>query len=149
MQEFQLRIKPQQDNSFSLELYQCAYKKAGEKKRPKAKKLGSMKGHNLVLIRGAIYQTLKENNYDPKTLSIKRHTPYILTEETGVHLAILFQTIQPLKKELKIINIRDGIMAMSNEEAHYWFAKINNSNTGKISAKNSALRAMRILLGEC
>lgn len=148
MQEFQLKIKPLQDNNFALELYQCAYKKAGEKKRPKAKKLGSLKGHNLVLVRGAIYQFLKQNNYDPKTLSIKRTTPYILREETGVHLAILFQTVQPLKKELKIINLREGIMAMSNEEAHYWFAKINNSNRGKNNLKNSALRALRILLGE-
>jgi len=148
MQEFQLKIKPLQDNNFALELYQCAYKKAGEKKRPKAKKLGRLKGHNLVLVRGAIYQFLKQNNYDPKTLSIKRTTPYILREETGVHLAILFQTVQPLKKELKIINLREGIMAMSNEEAHYWFAKINNSNRGKNNLKNSALRALRILLGE-
>ncbi len=33
-------------------------------------------------------------------------------------------------------------MAMSYEEAHYWFAKINH---GK---RNVALRALRILLGE-
>lgn len=142
MQEFQLRILPLKDNDFALELYQCAYKKAGEKKRPAAKRIGRVKGHSLVLIRQAVYQTLKANNYDPKTLSYKRSTPYILSEESGVNLAILFQAVQPLRKESKIVNIRDGIMAMSNEEAHYWFAKISN---GK---RSPALKAMRVLLGE-
>jgi hypothetical protein len=31
MQEFQLRVIPLQDKDFALDLYQCAYKKAGEK----------------------------------------------------------------------------------------------------------------------
>jgi hypothetical protein len=142
MQEFQLKILPLKDNDFALELYQCEYKKAGEKKRPPAKRIGKVKGQPLILVRQAVYQTLKSNNYDPKTLSYKRSSPYILTEGSGVSLAILFLAIQPIKKEDKIANIRDGIMAMSNEEAHYWFAKISN---GK---RSPALKAMRILLGE-
>ena len=142
MQEFQLRIIPLKDNDFALELYQCAYKKAGEKKRPAAKRIGRIKGQTLILVRQAVYQTLKANSYDPKTLSYKRTSPYILTEESGVNLAILFQAVQPLKKEEKIANIRDGVMAMSNEEAHYWFAKISNGN------RSAALKAMRVLLGE-
>ena len=40
MQEFQLRVIPTKNNDFVLELYQCAYKKAGEKKRPAAEKIG-------------------------------------------------------------------------------------------------------------
>jgi len=142
MQEFQLKILPLKDNDFALELYQCEYKKAGEKKRPPAKRIGKVKGQPLILVRQAVYQTLKSNNYDPKTLSYKRSSPYILTEGSGVSLAILFLAIQPMKKEDKIANIRDGIMAMSNEEAHYWFAKISN---GK---RSPALKAMRILLGD-
>ncbi len=142
MQEFQLKIIPLKDNNFFLELYQCAYKKAGQKKRPSAQCMGKVKGNKLVLIRQAIYQVLKSNKYNPQTLSYKRKSPYILNEESGTNLAILFQTIQPLRKEDKIVNIRDAVMAMSNEEAHYWFAKINH---GK---RNSALKALRILLGE-
>jgi hypothetical protein len=142
MQEFQLKILPLKDNDFALELYQCEYKKAGEKKRPPAKRIGKVKGQPLILVRQAVYQTLKSNNYDPKTLSYKRTSPYIITEGSGVSLAILFLAIQPIKKEDKIANIRDGIMAMSNEEAHYWFAKISN---GK---RSPALKAMRILLGD-
>ena len=39
-----------------------------------------------------------------------------------------------------IANIGEGIMAMSNEEAHYWFGKIGNGN------RSNALKALRILL---
>lgn len=142
MQEFQLRIVPLDNNNFALELYQCAYKKAGEKKRPAAKRIGRLKGNALVQARTVIYSLLKANNYDPKTLSHQRQAPYILSEDSGVNLAILFQALQPLSKPERIANITSGIMAMSNEEAHYWFAKIAN---GK---RSTALKALRILLGD-
>jgi len=142
MQEFQLRVVPLDNNNFALELYQCAYKKAGEKKRPAAKRVGRLKGNSLIQSRQLIYTALKANQYDPKTLSHKRQTPYILSEESGVMLAILFQALQPLSKPERIANISDGIMAMSNEEAHYWFAKIAN---GK---RSTALKALRVLLGD-
>ncbi len=142
MQEFQLRVIPTDNNNFALELYQCAYKKAGEKKRPAAELIGCLKGNTLVLVKRSIYQILKANNYDPKTLSNKRQTPYILSEESGVQIAILFQTVSPLRECDRISKIAMGISAMSNEEAHYWFAMIANGR------RNSALKALRILFGE-
>jgi hypothetical protein len=142
MQEFQLRVVRTDNNNFALELYQCAYKKAGEKKRPAAKRIGRLKGNALIQARQAIYSCLKANNYDPKTLTHNRQSAYILDEQSGVNLALLFQTLQPLSKPEKIINISAGVMAMSNEEAHYWFAKISN---GK---RRPALKALRILLGD-
>lgn len=142
MQEFQLRVVPTNNNNFALELYQCAYKKAGEKKRPAAKRIGRLKGQALVQARQAIYDCLKANKYDPKTLTHNRSSPYILDEESGVNLALLFQTLQPLTKPERIANITAGVRAMSNEESHYWFAKISN---GK---RSPALKAMRVLLGD-
>jgi len=142
MQEFQLRVVPTDNNSFALELYQCAYKKAGEKKRPAARRIGRLKGNALVQARQAIYSCLKANNYDPKTLTHNRQSAYILDEQSGVNLALLFQTLQPLSKPEKITNISAGVMAMSNEEAQYWFAKISN---GK---RRPALKALRVLLGD-
>lgn len=142
MQEFQLRVVPTNNNNFALELYQCAYKKAGEKKRPAAKRIGRLRGQALVQARQAIYDCLKANKYDPKTLTHTRSSTYILDEESGVNLALLFQTLQPLTKPERIANITAGVRAMSNEESHYWFAKISN---GK---RSPALKAMRILLGD-
>jgi hypothetical protein len=142
MQEFQLRVVPTDNNNFALELYQCAYKQAGEKKRPAAKRIGKLKGKTLVLTRQAIYAALKANKYDPKTLKYDRQAPYVLDEQSGVCLALLFQTVQPLSKEERIANIANGVTAMSNEEAHYWFAKVSNGS------KRNALKAIRVLLGD-
>ena len=142
MQEFQLRVIPTENNDFVLELYQCAYKKAGEKKRPAAQKISHLKGNILNLIKQNIYDILKANNYDPKTLSAKRQSNYILSEESGVQTAILFQTLQPLSHSDRINKIASGISAMSNEETHYWFAMIAN---GK---KKNALKALRVLFGD-
>ncbi|CEJ43085.1 Uncharacterized protein apha_00614 [Umezakia ovalisporum] len=141
MQEFQLRVVPTDNNNFALELYQCAYKKAGEKKRPPANRVGRLKGNILIQVKQEIYDCLKANNYDPKTLTHNRQSPYILTEETGINLALLFQTLQPISKPERIANIAQGIKAMSYEESHYWFAKIIN---GK---RSQTLKAIRILLG--
>ncbi|XGB40197.1 MAG: hypothetical protein LVT47_05625 [Cyanobacteria bacterium LVE1205-1] len=142
MQEFQLRVVPLKNNDFALELYQCAYKKAGQKKRPAAKRVGTLKGNQLVQARQAVYACLKANQYDPKTLSYKRQAPYILNEESGVNLALLFQALQPLSKPDRIGNITAGIQEMSNEESHYWFAKVSNGH------RRSALKAIRVLLGD-
>lgn len=142
MQEFQLRVVPLENNDFVLELYQCAYKRAGEKKRPAAKRIGRLKGTALVQARQAVYACLKANDYDPKTLRRDRQSPYVLSEESGVNLALLFQALQPLSKSERIANITAGVTAMSNEESHYWFSKVSNGKRGQ------ALRAIRVLLGD-
>jgi cytoplasmic iron level regulating protein YaaA (DUF328/UPF0246 family) len=93
---------------------------------------------SLVLVRQVIYDALKANNYDPKKLSYKQQSAYIITEEFGVTLAILFQVLQPISKPDRIIKIAQSIAAMSYEEANYWFALITNG-------RSNALKAMRIL----
>ncbi len=45
-----------------------------------------------------------------------------------------------ISKTERIANIAEVIVAMSNEEAHYWFGKIANGN------RSNALKALRILL---
>ncbi|MGA1474391.1 MAG: DUF7680 family protein [Prochlorothrix sp.] len=142
MQEFQLRVVPLQNNEFALELYQCAYKRAGQKKRPAAKRVGRLKGKQLVQARQMVYSCLKANQYDPQTLTHRRQAPYVLSEESGVNLALLFQALQPLSKPERMANITAGIAEMSNEEAHYWFAKVSNGH------RRSALKAIRVLLGD-
>jgi hypothetical protein len=138
MQEFELRVEPLDNNNFAIALCQRSYKKAGEKRRPQSKQIGKVQGQSLVLIRQVIYDVLKANNYDPKTLSYKRQSSYIITEEFGVTLAILFQVLQPISKPDRIIKIAQSIAAMSYEEANYWFALITNG-------RSNALKAMRVL----
>ncbi len=47
-----------------------------------------------------------------------------------------------MSKTERIANMAEVIMAMSNEEAHYWCGKIANGN------RSNALKALRILLGD-
>ena len=138
MQEFELRVEPLDNNNFAIALCQRSYKKAGEKRRPQSKQIGKVQGQSLVLIRQVIYDVLKANNYDPKTLSYKRQSAYIISEEFGVTLAILFQVLQPISKPDRIIKIAQSIAAMSYEEANYWFALITNG-------RSNALKAMLVL----
>jgi hypothetical protein len=140
MQEFQLKVIPTENNSFMLQLYQCAYKKAGEKKRPAAKLISCLRGNTLNLVKHNIYSILKDNNYDPGTLN-KRQSPYVLSEKSGVQTAIFFQAINPLTNPHRISDVASGILAMSNEEAHYWFSII------AYERKNNALKALRVLFG--
>lgn len=92
--------------------------------------------------RQAIYDCLKANGYDPKTLSQSRRTPYTLNEESGVNLVLLSQAFQPLSKPEGIAYITAGVRSMSNEESHYWFAQVSNGR------RSQALRAIRVLLGD-
>ncbi len=95
-----------------------------------------------MLARQIVYACLKTNGYAPKTLSYNRQSLYVLNEDSGVSLALLFQTLQPLSKPERIKNIAAGISAMSSEESHYWFAKISNGH------RRVALKAIRALLGD-
>jgi hypothetical protein len=47
-----------------------------------------------------------------------------------------------ISKTERISNIAEVIMAMSNEEAHYWFGKIAKGN------RSNALKVWRILCGD-
>lgn len=60
----------------------------------------------------------------------------------GGDLALLFQTLQPLSKPDRSANIALGVRAMSNEESHYWFAKVLK---GK---RSQALRVIWVVLGD-
>jgi hypothetical protein len=140
MQEFELHVEPLDNNNFALSLCQRNYKKAGDISRPLSKTIGKVKGETLVSIRQVIFDILKANSYDPKTLSHKRQSPYVLGEEFGITLALLFQVIQPISKPERITSIARSIAAMSHEETNYWFAMTCNSSS-------NALKAMRVLFG--
>jgi hypothetical protein len=66
----------------------------------------------------------------------------ISEEPFGVNLALIFTTLQPMSKPEHISNIVLHIRAMSDEESHYWFAKVANGR------RRAALKALRILYGE-
>ena len=84
---------------------------------------------------------LKENGYRASDLSKTRSAPFILDEESGVRLGLLFLTTKPLRKFGRIEAISGTIWAMGAEEAYYWFSKCTDNTTG-----GRARRALRLLL---
>jgi hypothetical protein len=60
----------------------------------------------------------------------------------GIKTLILEVFSPSISNTKRIANIAEVIMAMSNEEAHYWFGKIANGH------RSNALKALRILLGD-
>ena len=57
----------------------------------------------------------------------------------GIKTLILEVLCRLISKTERIANIAEVIMAMSNQEAHYWFGKIANGN------RSNALKALGIL----
>lgn len=69
--------------------------------------------------------------------------PFYLDELTGLRLALILLAVKPLSRHDRIEAIGQGVQAMGDEEAYYWFSKC--------SAGPDALRAqkaLRVLLAE-
>ncbi|HJQ96444.1 MAG TPA: hypothetical protein VJ935_12155, partial [Acidimicrobiia bacterium] len=75
-------------------------------------------------------------------LSPTRRAPIRLTEDAGVRLVLTSLTVKPVSKLSRVEEIREGIDAMTSEEALYWYAKC----TGTFAERS--LRALRVLLAE-
>lgn len=88
-----------------------------------------------------ILAALKDNGYRASELSRARKAPFLLSEESGVRLGLLFLAVKPLRKLSRIEAISGAIWAMGPEEAYYWFSKCTASSTAR-----RAQRALRILL---
>jgi len=84
---------------------------------------------------------LKANGYRASDLSKTRGAPFILDEESGVRLGLLFLATKPLRKFGRIETISGAIWAMGAEEAYYWFSKCMDAAAGR-----RARRALRLLL---
>ena len=88
-----------------------------------------------------ILAALKDNGYRASELSKARKAPFLLSEESGVRLGLLFLAAKPLRKLPRIESISGAISAMGPEEAYYWFSKCTDAF---ISRRGQ--RALRILL---
>lgn len=100
-------------------------------------------GIPLKIVADAILETLRSNGYSATELNPHRREPFQLSEESGVCLALIFLTIQSLKKTVRMEEIARGIRAMTAEELYYWFAKCTSS----MNAERS-LKALRLLLSD-
>jgi hypothetical protein len=88
-----------------------------------------------------ILAALKDNGYRASELLRTRQAPFLLSEESGVRLGLVFLAAKPLRKLSRMEAIGNAIWAMSPEEAYYWFSKCTDLLAGR-----RAQRALRMLL---
>ncbi len=136
---FELRVEPRGDRDYGLALYQWPVAANGE--AAVLQRLASLSGGRLQGVADRVLQALKKNRYKATALSRGRSEPFLLNEETGVRLGLLFLAIGPIKRFERIEAISEGIRAMPSEEAYYWFSKCTAKGTSQ-----RARRALRLLL---
>jgi hypothetical protein len=100
-------------------------------------------GPALQAVADHLLAALRANGHKATDLARTPETPFLLDEPTGLRLALLFLAIKPLARLGRIAALGQGIQAMSDEEAYYWFSKCT---AGPAAAR--AQRALRVLLAE-
>ena len=118
---FELRVLPRGDIGYGLALF-----------RPASHSQGGASTDELVVriwgnpLRGIVDQVLaaiRRAGYRTTDLKPTRRAPFLLIEEDGVRLGLLFLALKPLRKHRRIEEVSRAIATMEREEAYYWFSK--------------------------
>ncbi|MBN1262661.1 MAG: ASCH domain-containing protein [Anaerolineae bacterium] len=101
-------------------------------------------GDPLRTVTDHLLAALRANGYKATDLGreVGSETPFYLDEASGLRLALIFIAVKPLARHDRIEAIGQGIQAMSEEEAYYWFSKCSAG----VDATR-AQKALRVLLG--
>ena len=140
---FELRVVPKAQ-TYGLALYQWPLAANGNGAQPAPKRpqrLVELAGDPLRAVADHVLDALRRAGYKTTDLSRERRRPFLLDEERGLRLGLLFLTVRLLTKMNRIEAISGGLRTMPSEEAYYWFSKC----TARVTAVN-AQRALRILL---
>jgi hypothetical protein len=140
-QPFELRIVPQRDGNYPLALYQRSVESRSADMNGSWRLVVQVWGTPLRAVLDHVLAILKQAGYRPSDLYRSRRAPFLLAEELGVRLALLFLAVKPLRKVSRITEISEQVPGMAVEEAYYWFSKTTDHGSGRRSQK-----ALRILL---
>ena len=70
-----------------------------------------------------VVAAVRTAGHQPSVLAFSRAKPIPLDEPSGVRLALILITTQPIIKHDRVRALVAGIDAMSVEESYYWYAK--------------------------
>jgi hypothetical protein len=147
--EFELHVVATDDSQYRLEFIQSLVEAVPDQLylyRPpqtKTRVQVELGGDTLKAIADQVIETLRQNGYRPTDLKASRREPFLLTEETGVRLGLIFLAVKRISKTSRIEAISQGIRHMTSEELYYWYSKC----TGGPAAER-AQTALRTLLAE-
>ena len=104
-----------------------------------------MGGDGLRAVSDHLLNALRSNGYKATDLAraAGSERPFYLDELTGLRLALILLAVKPLSRHDRIEAIGQGVQAMGDEEAYYWFSKCS-AGAGAVRAR----RALRILLAD-
>ena len=100
-------------------------------------------GDPLRVLMDHVLASLRQAGHRPSDLRRSREEPFLLEEEDGVRLGLLFLALKPLRKVARMEAIAEHVRAMPPEELYYWY-----SLTSSGEAALRARRALRVLLAE-
>jgi hypothetical protein len=92
---------------------------------------------------GALSAALRESGHPLTIVGPTRSKPIPLGEAAAVRFALAINAAAPLARPLRRLAVLEGVAAMSDEEAYYWYAKTTRTDRGP-----RALRALRVLLAD-
>lgn len=148
---FELRVLPDAHRhaAYALALYQRMVDAPGAQRAlyreepPQMQRVVEISGSILRTIADNILDALKRSGYKPTDLSANRREPFLLSEEAGVRLGLLFLCVKPIGKVNRIEAIADGVRRMTSEEAYYWYSKCTT-----LPMADRAQKALRVLLSD-
>jgi hypothetical protein len=138
---FALQVKPIEESStdYALVLRQRVVERPHAE--PHIVSVVTISGDNLRAVADHVLEALRRADYKVTDLSPSRRKPFLFPEEIGVRLGLIFLTVKPLTKLLRVEAISSAIRQMPSEEAYYWYSKCTATATAE-----RAQRALRMLL---
>lgn len=141
-QQFELRVMPQGDAAYGLALYQTRI--AGLRQNGDCHaRVVRVWGDPLKAVIHQVLDAVRRSGYRPSDLTRSRRAPFVLREEDGVRLGVLFLAVKPLRKHARIDAISSRLREMEPEELFYWYSKSMAAGEGR-----KAQRALRIMIAD-
>lgn len=88
----------------------------------------------------AVVAAVRNAGHPPSGLAFSRTEPIPLDEPSGVRLALILISTQPITKHVRVRALVAGINSMSVEETYYWYAKCLGPDA------SNARKALRTLI---
>ncbi len=151
---FELRViaeasRKNQATAYQLALYQRlveppnAQRTMYRQSPPDMVRVVQVGGSVLKAIADHVLDALRRSGYKATDLSVARREPFLLSEESGVRLGLLFLAVKPIAKMERVEAISHGLRSMTSEEAYYWYSKCTVGPTAE-----RAQKALRVLLSD-
>jgi len=153
-QSFELRVVPEHASRNTLPAYRLALFQRYVEPPPIQQRLtesapvhmsllAELGGQALKAVADQVLDALRKNGYSVTSLNVNRQEPFMLDEESGVRLGLLFMAVRPISKMNRVEAISLGIRAMTSEELYYWFSKCTIGQNA-----DRAQKALRLMLAE-